>query len=178
MKNIRTSVEELVEKYTHNYLHSNVCVGKSSKLHNQQALIACGFIDAYELLCVEYCQLTNMQTRTSIQVSRTQHVEAETAVRFTNHSCQPNAAIYSKIIDAHTAFVALYSVQPIVRQSEITFDYATTEFDITPELQQLSCKCGSQACRGKVLGYNSLSDEQKHSLRKQLLVSDYILNYT
>jgi uncharacterized protein len=59
-------------------------------------------------------------------------------MRFTNHSCQPNARL---CID--NGRVEFYSLRVIEAGEEITVDYGETHHD-----GQLACRCGAQGCRG------------------------------
>lgn len=59
-------------------------------------------------------------------------------MRYTNHSCQPNA----KLVIANGR-VEFFSVKRIETGSEVTVDYGETHHD-----GQLPCRCGAPGCRG------------------------------
>jgi SET domain-containing protein len=61
-----------------------------------------------------------------------------TALRYVNHSCQPNAFI--RIIGKHVEFYALRSIRA---GEEITCNYGETQHEGT-----LPCKCGLPGCCG------------------------------
>ena len=59
-------------------------------------------------------------------------------MRFTNHSCQPNARL---CID--NGRVEFYALRVIETGEELTVDYGQTHHD-----GQLACRCGAAGCRG------------------------------
>lgn len=70
---------------------------------------------------------------------------AEGIDRYMNHSCDPN----TWWADSET-LVACRDIQP---GEEVTYDYATTEVTLDWEM---TCHCGSAACRGKVTNRDHL----------------------
>jgi hypothetical protein len=68
-------------------------------------------------------------------------------IRFTNHSCTPNA-----IVSEGLSVVALDDIPP---GAEVVLDYATTEVD---PFWQLSCRCQSARCRGQVRSFPFLPE--------------------
>ena len=80
---------------------------------------------------------------------------------FINHSCSPNAAIdFDK-----KCFVAIKTIK---KNSEITFNYHTTEYDIEKMGGGFDCLCGSKNCYKKISGFRYLSFSQKKRLEKYL----------
>lgn len=69
---------------------------------------------------------------------------AEYGWRYLNHSCEPNAFIRG---------VELVAREDIPAGVEITFDYNTTEWDMS---HPFTCLCGSPSCVGTVRGYRHL----------------------
>lgn len=63
---------------------------------------------------------------------------SQDAMRFTNHSCAPNARI--DVADGEVRFHALRAIAP---GEEITVDYGLTHHD-----GRLACRCGAPGCRG------------------------------
>jgi uncharacterized protein len=59
-------------------------------------------------------------------------------MRFTNHSCQPNARL---CID--NGRVEFYALRVIEAGEELTVDYGETHHD-----GKVACRCGTPACRG------------------------------
>lgn len=62
------------------------------------------------------------------------------AMRFTNHSCAPNARI--QVEDGEVRFFALQDLAP---GDEITVDYGLTHHE-----GRLACSCGAAGCRGSL----------------------------
>jgi SET domain-containing protein len=59
-------------------------------------------------------------------------------MRFTNHSCQPNARL--QIRDGRVEFYALRAIAP---GEEITVNYGETHHE-----GKLACRCGAPGCIG------------------------------
>lgn len=75
--------------------------------------------------------------------------------RYLNHSCDPNAAMVG---------LTLVALRPIALWEEITFDYNTTEFEMSTPF---TCQCGH--CGGTLIrGFKHLTDDQKRTLEPRL----------
>ena len=59
-------------------------------------------------------------------------------MRFTNHSCQPNARLF-----IGNGRVEFYALRVIAAGEELTVDYGETHHD-----GKLPCRCGAPGCRG------------------------------
>lgn len=72
-----------------------------------------------------------------------------------NHSCEPNCGIRVNTMGAHD-FIAM---KEILADDEITFDYATRNYNIDhfPKV----CMCGARKCRGSITGWKDLTQFQK-----------------
>ncbi len=64
--------------------------------------------------------------------------ESSDPMRFTNHSCRPNARL---CID--NGRVEFYALRVIAAGEELTVDYGETHHD-----GKLACRCGAAGCRG------------------------------
>lgn len=84
--------------------------------------------------------------------------------RFLNHSCEPNAYLKGD---------TLVALQHIEAGAEITFDYNTTEWELS---HPFACECGSACCVGTVRGFAHLPDVGRQRLRPQLAA--YLLGPT
>ncbi|MCB9811009.1 MAG: SET domain-containing protein-lysine N-methyltransferase [Candidatus Nomurabacteria bacterium] len=79
--------------------------------------------------------------------------------QFICHSCEPNMGIKDR-----TLFVAM---RDIAKDEEVTIDYAMiVPTFIHPTQGEVSwkdrkCLCGRKSCRGKVLSYSELPEEEK-----------------
>ncbi|MES0076944.1 SET domain-containing methyltransferase [Mesorhizobium sp. M0058] len=81
-----------------------------------------------------------------------------------NHSCDPNTAVVPNRFGGYD-FIAIHN---IVCSDELTWDYATTEFDsIAVEV----CLCSSKKCRGTAGGFSRLPRDH------QLIVTGFYAPY-
>lgn len=76
--------------------------------------------------------LVELSPARAIDASRSQD-----AMRFTNHSCEPNARI--QVEDGEISFIALHDIGV---GEELTVDYGLTHHD-----GRLACQCGAANCR-------------------------------
>ena len=92
---------------------------------------------------------------------------------YVNHSCSPTTGWGGIVIDEGRVgiqFVALRIIRP---DEEITFDYATTEWDT---VAKDSCRCGSSEGRGTLHGYRDLSQELRERYISMGIIPFYLLN--
>lgn len=157
------------------YAHPHVSVASSHTVKGQRALIATQAIPANSVIFVYTSEIAHLRTRTSIQIGADEHLEAGEFGSFTNHSCYPNAIVRGFVhygTDIGTG--ALINIVPVAKGEEITFDYATTETDLTDELQRAQCCCGSVLCRGRVQSFVQLNAEEQQKLIDKNLIADHI----
>lgn len=83
--------------------------------------------------------------------------------RYLNHRCDPNVCIRD---------LDVIALRPIASGEEITFDYDTTEYDMS---EPFKCHCGSKNCRGWIRGFKHLNTAQQEAFRAQLL--PYLLRH-
>lgn len=81
----------------------------------------------------ERVMIVEVSARKAIDFSR-----SSDPMRFTNHSCRPNARLCIR-----QGRVEFYAVKPIVPGEEITVDYGPTHHD-----GKLRCRCGAPGCAG------------------------------
>lgn len=67
---------------------------------------------------------------------------------FINHSCDPNMRY-------DTTHLAFYAIMDIPEHAELTYDYDTTESDLTLDGSDFVCLCDSENCRTYISGYES-----------------------
>jgi uncharacterized protein len=79
--------------------------------------------------------MVEVSTRTAIDASASPH-----ALRFTNHSCRPNAVL--RIVQGR---VELYALRDLAAGEEITADYGETHHE-----GRLRCRCGAPGCVGRL----------------------------
>ncbi|KAF3932519.1 hypothetical protein ABW20_dc0100951 [Dactylellina cionopaga] len=85
---------------------------------------------------------TTDKAYSSVQVSETEHIELNSDLLYSNHSCQPNV-----IFDTDRGVIE--AVRDIQESEPITFNYLTTEWDMA---QAFTCECGSKQCLGEIQG--------------------------
>jgi hypothetical protein len=81
-------------------------------------------------------------TRTSIQISKHEHIEELSRLAYLNHSCDPNVLIDFSQME-------LRAVRDIKPGEELTFFYPSTEWDMSTPFQ---CLCGSSQCLKRITG--------------------------
>jgi len=167
-----TDVEPLLNEFSE-YRHPAVSVLPSISVPGQKALRAQENIPANTVVFIYTNTVSRVRTRTSIQVCKGMHIEAGEFGSYTNHSCNPNAAIRA-MVRYPEATVCLVTIKNTKAGEELTFDYATTEDNLTPDLQIVSCLCGHSVCRGKVKYFGQLCDDEKQNLVDRGLVLQYL----
>lgn len=117
-------------------------------------------------------ELTGTPTRYTVQLDGRSHVDMPAGCpleavldryywRFMNHSCEPSAVVRGR---------SVLSLRPIPAWSEITFHYASTEYEMA---EPFTCLCGSDHCDGVIQGFRHLARERREALRG--LLSPYLL---
>lgn len=121
-------------------------------------VVAARAVPEGETLCRIEGEVRATPSRHSLQVGVDRHVLADdtTAWRYTNHSCDPNAALRGE---------ALVALRPIVEGEEITFDYETTEVDMA---EPFDCRCAAPTCRGVIRGFRHTTPAVRERLRPLL----------
>jgi SET domain-containing protein len=64
--------------------------------------------------------------------------------RWINHSCDPNAGVYSGVTDGRV-WARIAAERAIAAGEEITYDYAF------PAHLAVPCRCGAKTCRGMII---------------------------
>jgi SET domain-containing protein len=78
-----------------------------------------------------------------VEVSERRAIDASVSqdpLRFTNHSCQPNASL--RIRQGRVEF---YAMRPLLPGEEITVNYGETHHE-----GRLACRCGAPGCVGRL----------------------------
>jgi SET domain-containing protein len=83
----------------------------------------------------ERIMIVEVSTRRAIDFSR-----SVDPMRYTNHSCQPNARLCIR-----QGRVEFYAVKPIAPGDEVTVNYGETHHE-----GRLACRCGAPGCVGKL----------------------------
>jgi len=158
------------------YYHKSLIVKNSMIISGEKALVATSNIPKDIILFYYKACCSTIRTRTSIQVGPNNHIEAGMIGSNINHSCMPNSRVRTSYdSDRNEGVVAFFSIKDIIKGEEITFDYATTETDLTPELEKTVCLCKTCNCRGHIYSYTKLPYIFKERLESQGLLAEHIL---
>jgi len=133
-----------------------------ARVRSQFQVVATEDLEAGQPILQVNGVLVEQPTRYTIQVGEHAHVERPEPAelehdldhhpwRFLNHSCAPNAMLRLR---------TLVALRPIEKGDEVTFDYATTEYDMSCPFP---CGCGAPGCLGIVRGFRHLTPEQQRA---------------
>jgi len=133
--------------------------------HGQHAVFAAELIRAGQPILEFTGTEGSAPGRHSLQIGKERHLFAFDAAhtvnghrrsdwQFINHSCIPNGVVRGR------SLVALYDIPA---GTEITFDYNTTEWDMSNPFE---CWCGHEGCVGLVRGYRWLSEAAREMRRE------------
>lgn len=129
-------------------------------------------VPARTLLFTLEGELTATPTRYTVQLDGDRHLDMPAGCpleevldryywRFMNHACEPTAVIRDR---------SVLSLRPIPAWSQITFHYASTEYDMA---EPFACQCGGDRCDGLIQGFRHLPRPRREQLRA--LLSPYLL---
>ena len=108
-------------------------------------------------------QVVAQPSKYTIQQGASEHVSPDGALwGSVNHACVPNCTIDFETWE-------LVSHSPIRVGEEVTFNYNTTELEIS---SAFDCTCGSPKCGQLIRGFRYLNDAQRSDLRA--LLSPYL----
>jgi hypothetical protein len=125
----------------------------------ERGLFAGEAIAQEEIILTYDGPLLDHPTRLSIQVDHNLHIEGtDDSNSFLNHSCDPKAYVDWQAL-------CLRARVPIPPGVEITVNYLTTDDRIH---SPFTCRCGSQACKGRIRGFSFLPAEEQRALARWL----------
>lgn len=157
------------------YKNDSVIISESILYKGQKGLIAIDNIPKNSIIFSFKNPVTYTRTRTSIQVSAETHIEPFEFGTYANHSCLPNCCMYTNTRDnGTTGHIVLISTETIAKGEEITFDYASTEIELTPELHGTQCQCRQFGCRRIMKGYADLHEKERKTIDASNIVSEHI----
>lgn len=173
---ITTKQQTLPTGFGGEYYHKSLMVKNSTTIQGEKALVAMSDIPVDILLFYYKASCTRTRTRTSIQVGQAHHIEAGNIGSNINHSCLPNSKVRTSYdSETNDGVVAFFSIKQIKKGEEITFDYASTETDLTPELAKTLCLCNTKDCRGRIFSYTKLPYIFKEKLENEGLLAEHIV---
>ena len=101
-----------------------------------------------------------------LQVGIDSYIIAEPPFRFSNHSCDPNAGINSKL--------ELFALRSIGKSEEIVWDYSSSMLE---RHWTMRCHCGSLTCRRLVTDFDFLPKQTQERYIELGIVLPFILDY-
>lgn len=87
---------------------------------------------------------------------------------YVNHSCDPNCGL-----DFDGDRIYLKSIKVINRGSEISYDYATSQYMFP---MRFKCQCDSPGCRGEIGDFDELSVKQRKFYLMNNIVAPFLVN--
>ena len=108
---------------------------------NAKGLFAKQNIKKGSLITVLKGKIFSKPTRTSIQIQDKHHIE-DLEGGYMNHHCDPNADIIIK----NGEYALVVAKRYVVDGEEITFDYETTEAELSPPFE---CDCHGRLIKGR-----------------------------
>jgi amino acid adenylation domain-containing protein len=141
------------KKYRH-WISAKIAV---QEVNHWKMLKAAAPIRAGEALIRLKFDLMDKPTRTSLQLHEHMHMEIP-GLDVTNHACRPNA-----YIDFRT--LCFRALQDIRAGEEITYNYFTTEWDLSHKFQ---CLCGSPHCLHTIRGFKYLPAEERERIQEHI----------
>lgn len=155
--------------------NKDIVIAESYLVVGEKAMIAQNIIPKHSIIFLYQDSATEKRTRTSIQVAIDKHIEPGDFGAFANHSCEPNCQIIANYDETtNVATVLMLTIVDVQVGEELTFDYATTESEVTKELHNVPCLCKSKNCRGKITGFIELSIAEKMRLIGEDLTANYL----
>lgn len=156
-----------------------VIVKDSKLLKNQLGVIAKKNFRKSDLLFVVKGPVKSKPTKYSFSIGLNKHIEpkrnngSSDIGHYLNHSCNPNSII--KIINngAKTPYIKVLARRNIKAGEELTFDYASLEYDITAD--KTKCGCKEKNCRKIMHGFKDLSTNIVERYKREGIIPEYLL---
>jgi len=157
----------------------NPVVKESAFLKNQVGVIATRPYKKGEVIFLVEGPITSKRSRYSFAVDLNRHIEPRQGKsrynlgHYVNHSCDPTAI--TKIVEKSSSnpYIEVIARTDLKKGEEITFDYATLEYEIT--LVNVSCKCKTEKCRGIIHGFKDLPPNTIERYKKEGIIANYLL---
>lgn len=123
-----------------------------SIIHGEGLLALCDFVPG-EIICISKGYIVKTRNRYSIQLDSNYHFIPTYLVGTTinglskvNHACDPNSYVQ---FNQKYSFLVLKTLRNISKEEEITFDYCSTEIELS---QPFFCRCNKNNCRRFIYG--------------------------
>ncbi|MDA3882568.1 MAG: SET domain-containing protein [Bacteroidales bacterium] len=157
------------------FRNDSVIISDSSFIQGEKGLIAIDTIPKHSVVFSFKNHITCTRTKTSIQIGNDVHIEPGNFGVFANHSCVPNCYMWTQYRSSSgTGHVVLIATQDIYKGEEFTFDYATTETELSKDLKDTACKCRKFGCRTYLKGFFNLSQKEQESLLSKQIIAPHL----
>ena len=133
---------------------------------------------AGELLFVVKGPVKKKPSKYSFAVDVNLHVEPQKDSHganfghYTNHACDPTAFVRVVWKNQKNPYLEVIARKPIKKGEEVTFDYASLEYELT--INGAICKCISNMCRGKIYGFKDLPHDVIRKYKKEGLIPAHL----
>ncbi len=158
---------------------NTLVVRNSNFLKNQLGVVTKKDFKKGELLFLVTGPIQKKRTKYSFAIDLDRNIEPvrndgqSDFGHYLNHSCDPNTVI--KIVENHKRpYIRVVARQKITKGEELTFDYASLEYDVTAK--NIICRCGNKVCRGSIHGFKDLPKIIVEKYKKEGLIPNYLLN--
>ncbi len=160
----------------------NPVVKESAFLENEVGVIATQPYKKGEVIFLVEGPITPQRSKYSFAIDINRHIEpkqdknAYNLGHYVNHSCDPTARTRVVEKDNSIPYIEVIARKDVEKGEEITFDYATLEYEIT--LVNAMCKCKTKKCRGIIQGFKDLPPEIIEKYKKEGIIAGYLLQLT
>lgn len=154
-----------------------IAVESSPSVKGQLGVIAKHAYTKGDVLFSAQGPLLSAPTKYSFAIGLDEHIEPvrEDGVsdfgHYLNHSCDPNVIVCPVYDDP--PHIDVIARRDIKNGEELTFDYASLEYDVT--VADCPCQCGTAICRSVISGFKDLPEEVKEHYKKDGLIAAYLL---
>ncbi len=154
-------------------------VTKSVFLEQELGVVAKQSYKSGELLFTVNGPIKSQRSKYSFAIGLDRHIEPKQEKgsynlgHFVNHSCDPTTI--TRIVEKKigSPYIEVIARRNIKKGEEITFDYASLEYELT--LINSICKCNTRQCRGIIQGFKDLPKSVIKKYKKEGVIADYLL---
>lgn len=153
-------------------------VDKSKFLTNEFGVITKKQYKKNEIIFIVSGPIHSKPTKYSFSIDLNRHIEPISNDgsfgfgHYLNHSCNPNTKIRLAQKNTENPYLEVVARKRIESGEELTFDYASLEYDLT--VANSLCKCKTLQCRGKIQGFKDLSFDIVNKYKKEGIIADYL----
>ncbi len=156
-----------------------IVVKNSTFLENQLGVFVKKSFRKNQILFTVTGPIQSERTKYSFAINLSQHIEPQRNDgtsdfgHYLNHSCNPNTIIRIVCLNVSTPYIEVIARRDIKTGEELTFDYASLEYEVT--VANSICKCNTTECRGIIHGFKNLPNHIIEKYEQENLIPDYLL---